>query len=97
MGGVIDAPGYNSGATAREELKDIGETGLAVLDRASAVSDVTVSRKGANPSLGASSCPEALRCAALILQACGVPAVRTSAGRAEGRRDEKAGPVDLAK
>ena len=38
------------GATAREELKDIGEDRLRViLDRASAVSDVTVSRKGANP------------------------------------------------
>ena len=52
MGGVIDAlwgMGLR-GATAREELKDIGEDRLqAILDRASAVSDVTVSRKGANP------------------------------------------------
>ncbi len=52
MGGVIDALWSMGlrGATAREELKNIGEDRLrAILDRASAISDVTVSRKGANP------------------------------------------------
>ena len=52
MGGMIDAlwgMGLR-GAGAREALRALPEEQVrAVIDRASAVSDVTVSRKGANP------------------------------------------------
>ena len=52
MGGMIDAMwGMDlRGANAREALRSLPEEQVrAIIDRASAVSDVTVSRKGANP------------------------------------------------
>lgn len=52
MGGMIDAMwGMDlRGANAREDLRSLPEEQVrAIIDRASAVSDVTVSRKGANP------------------------------------------------
>ena len=52
MGGMIDAMWGMGlrGADAREALRSLPEEQVrAIIDRASAVSDVTVSRKGANP------------------------------------------------
>ena len=52
MGGIIDAMWGMGlrGADAREALRALSEEQVrAIIDRASAVSDVTVSRKGANP------------------------------------------------
>ncbi|MDK7160016.1 carbohydrate kinase [Pauljensenia sp. UMB3104] len=52
MGGIIDAMWGMGlrGADARETLRTLPEEQVrAIIDRASAVSDVTVSRKGANP------------------------------------------------
>ena len=52
MGGMIDAMwGMDlRGANAHEALRSLPEEQVrAIIDRASAVSDVTVSRKGANP------------------------------------------------
>ena len=52
MGGIIDAMWGMGlrGAEARETLRTLPEEQVrAIIDRASAVSDVTVSRKGANP------------------------------------------------
>ena len=52
MGGMIDAMWGMGlrGADAREALRTLPEEQIrAIIDRASAVSDVTVSRKGANP------------------------------------------------
>lgn len=52
MGGMIDAMWGMGlrGADARETLRSLPEEQVrAIIDRASAVSDVTVSRKGANP------------------------------------------------
>ena len=52
MGGIIDAMWGMGlrGADAREALRSLSEEQVrAIIDRASAVSDVTVSRKGANP------------------------------------------------
>ena len=52
MGGMIDAMWGMGlrGAVAREALRSLSEEQVrAIIDRASAVSDVTVSRKGANP------------------------------------------------
>ena len=52
MGGMIDAMWGTDlrGANAREALRSLPEEQVrAIIDRASAVSDVTVSRKGANP------------------------------------------------
>jgi len=52
MGGMIDAMWGMGlrGADAREDLRSLPEEQVrAIIDRASAVSDVTVSRKGANP------------------------------------------------
>ena len=52
MGGMIDAMWGMGlrGASAREALRSLPEEQVrAIIDRASAVSDVTVSRKGANP------------------------------------------------
>ena len=52
MGGMIDAMWGMGlrGADARETLSALPEEQVrAIIDRASAVSDVTVSRKGANP------------------------------------------------
>ena len=52
MGGMIDAMWGMGlrGADAREALRSLSEEQVrAIIDRASAVSDVTVSRKGANP------------------------------------------------
>ena len=52
MGGIIDAMWCMGlrGADAREALRALSEEQVrAIIDRASAVSDVTVSRKGANP------------------------------------------------
>ena len=52
MGGIIDAMWGMGlrGADARETLRSLPEEQVhAIIDRASAVSDVTVSRKGANP------------------------------------------------
>lgn len=52
MGGMIDAMWGMGlrGADAREALRTLPEEQVrAIIDRASAVSDVTVSRKGANP------------------------------------------------
>ena len=52
MGGIIDAMWGMGlrGADAREALRSLPEEQVrAIIDRASAVSDVTVSRKGANP------------------------------------------------
>ena len=52
MGGIIDAMWGMGlrGGEARETLRTLPEEQVrAIIDRASAVSDVTVSRKGANP------------------------------------------------
>ena len=52
MGGMIDAMWGMGlrGADAREALRSLSEDQVRIIiDRASAVSDVTVSRKGANP------------------------------------------------
>ena len=52
MGGIIDAMWGMGlrGAEARETLRTLPEEQVrTIIDRASAVSDVTVSRKGANP------------------------------------------------